>query len=55
MPVEIRELIIKATTTVQNGQNQPISDAQQTSYEQEAIIEECVQRVLKILERHKER
>ncbi|MFO1430289.1 MAG: DUF5908 family protein [Candidatus Competibacteraceae bacterium] len=55
MPVEIKELIIRATTTetqenVSSGVKYP-----QVSDDKEAIIAECVKQVLKILKKSKER
>lgn len=57
MAVEIRELIIRVvagTNTDQMPQNgsQPTSDM---TPDQEAIIQECVKQVLRILKKQKER
>jgi hypothetical protein len=51
MPVEIRELVIRA---VIRNENNPQPDSEQERPEtkdQQAIIEECVKQVLKILKR----
>jgi len=53
MPIEIRELVIKATvgdTSQQNG-----SSAEKPGKKQEAIIEEAIEKVLEIMKRKKER
>ncbi len=55
MPIEIRELIIRATITGGEGVGRERS---QTGYDdtgEKEIIAECVEQVLKILERQKER
>ncbi|MDJ0703448.1 MAG: DUF5908 family protein [Leptolyngbyaceae cyanobacterium MO_188.B28] len=54
MPVEIRELIIR--TTVVNGAGQSSGANGQGGYEgNDTIIAACVDQVLKILERKRER
>ena len=53
MPVEIRELIIRAT--VVNPGNGESSSASVTGGEDDTIIAACVEQVLKILERKRER
>ena len=57
MPIEIRELIIRAEV---DDQSEPDPSENQQgvirrAVDREAIIEECVQRVLAILEKEKER
>lgn len=52
MPVEIRELIICAR--INNDDNSGSGEGI-TSEQKEDIIAECIQQVLKILERKKER
>lgn len=58
MPVEVRELIIRATI---KDNNQPTNqkDGQETqnamTENQEAIVASCVKQVLRILEKNKER
>jgi hypothetical protein len=54
MPVEIRELIIRAV--VKEEQN--AIEAAETAYpprDQQALVEECVKQVLKILKRKQEK
>ena len=53
MPVEIRELIIR-TTVVNNG-GEPGDAGTASSGGDEAIIAACVEQVLQILERQRER
>lgn len=56
MTVEIKELIIRATTTMDPRTNrQPPARAHLSDEEREALIEECVKQVLKILQRQRER
>ena len=60
MPVEIRELVIRAVTTadphgtrVDDGsESSRLSNSQEHT---EAIIQECVRQVLRILQKQKER
>lgn len=54
MPVEIRELIIRAVTTNDNGGQQDVASPQEGD-DKQAIIEECVRQVLRILQQKKER
>lgn len=52
MPIEIKELVIRATLT----ENKPISRSNDKSTDNEAqIIAACVEQVLEILEKDKER
>jgi hypothetical protein len=53
MPVEIRELIIRAVVT-EADEDEP-GRAVQPEIDKETVIEECVQQVLKILKRKEER
>ncbi|MGZ8157300.1 MAG: DUF5908 family protein [Methylobacter sp.] len=55
MAVEIRELVIRAV--IKNDNNtQPASEGERPeTQDQQAIIEECVKQVLKILKRKQER
>jgi hypothetical protein len=61
MPVEIRELIIRAVTTgtpTDAEQEQDTADeqpAQESSDDRQEIIEECVRQILRILQQQKER
>lgn len=54
MSVEIKELIIRATIVDGSKTNSP-SQTLASSEQQEEIISNCVEQVLKILERKKER
>ncbi len=55
MPVEIRELVIKAVVTEERGDSgtPPASDA--TGEDREAIIAACVKQVIKILQQSRDR
>ncbi|HEY9115532.1 MAG TPA: DUF5908 family protein [Bacteroidales bacterium] len=53
MPIEIRELVIKAT--VGDASQQSGSSAEKPGKKQEAIIEEAVENALEIIKRKKER
>ena len=55
MPVEIRELIIRAVVTEGEGGAEATSTSTITDEEREAIIEESVRQVLKILKKSQER
>jgi hypothetical protein len=56
MPVEIRELIIRAVVNDANEKREAKPDLEHKSAaDQEAIIEECVRQVLKILKKSGER
>ena len=55
MPVEIKELVIRATTTMEPDSDRPSINQSELAEEREVIIEECVKQVLKILQRKKER
>lgn len=57
MPVEIRELVIRASTNLddpeyrnRNNQNPAVA-----AIDQDALIQECVQQVMKILQKKKDR
>lgn len=55
MPIEIRELVIRAT--VQGAaplEQAPEQSASDTELDQDALIEECVRQVLEILRRERE-
>ncbi len=56
MPVEIRELIIRAVTTAETEQaeDRPSEDCI-TDSDKEAIIQACVKQVLRILKKKEER
>jgi hypothetical protein len=54
MPVEIRELIIRATVSKKSGKD--LDDEKETdSEDRDQLVSACVEQVLKILERSKER
>jgi hypothetical protein len=55
MPVEIRELVIRAVTTTEAKDSQDEPQAQAAGNDQEVIIQECVRQVLRILQKNKER
>lgn len=52
MTVEIKELVIKATV---NNNSTGSVDTKDSSYDKKEIISDCVEQVLKILKREKER
>ncbi|MFI3220333.1 MAG: DUF5908 family protein [Methylococcales bacterium] len=54
MPVEIRELVIRAVVSDSHKPDEPRQDGKMSD-DKEAIIEECVKQVLKILKRQGER
>jgi hypothetical protein len=54
MPVEIRELVIRAVVSDAHKQNTQAKTGN-VSEDKEAIIKECVKQVLKILKRQGER
>jgi hypothetical protein len=53
MPVEIRELVIKATVSAPRPDETPTADA--TGGDTEDLVALCVEQVLEILRREKER
>jgi hypothetical protein len=61
MPVEIRELVIRAVTTLAPEDSEQPEDSERSPRVQEppddrdAIIQECVRQVLRILRQRKER
>ena len=59
MPVEIRELVIRATTSAKSEDEEDEAQSpgrSQGSLEgQEDIVQECVRQVLRILQKEKER
>lgn len=53
MPIEIKELIIRATV---DDQAKKVQNTRQTSDEEKTeLVEECVEQVLEILRRERER
>jgi hypothetical protein len=57
MPIEIRELIIRAEMDDRSEPDpaENREEGQRRAFDRQAIIEECVQRALAILEKEKER
>ena len=55
MPVEIKELIIRAVVSERQEDTPEGKGFQGVTNEQEAMITECVRQVLKILKKSKER
>lgn len=61
MPVEIRELVIRAITTMDHEDTEDAEDGSPRLLSQgsmggnEAIVQECVRQVLRILRKEKER
>lgn len=55
MPVEIRELIIRAVVEDDQNHHQPKNEEEYQRQNQQAIVAECVKQVLKILKRKQER
>ena len=55
MPVEIRELVIRAVTTLEAQDPERLPRLQAASEDKEAIVQECVRQVLRILKKKKER
>ena len=53
MPVEVRELVIKAV--VDNQMKKPDSQKKPAEKDNQDIIDDCVEQVLEILKREKER
>ena len=49
MPVEIRELVIRAVITDPRNQNRKAKDDKLPTMDKEAVIAECVRQVLRIL------
>jgi hypothetical protein len=55
MPVEIRELVIRAVVTDPRNQGKKAKDGKEPSTDKELVIEECVRQVLKMLKKKEER
>lgn len=55
MPVEIRELVIRAIATGENSANEDQHKNNQPPVNQEAIVQECVRQVMNILKKKEER
>jgi hypothetical protein len=55
MPVEIRELVIRAVTKLNAKEGEGQSNVQASPADTEAIIQECVRQVMYILKKKEER
>jgi hypothetical protein len=55
MPVEIRELVIRATTRLAAQDADESPQMPEPTDDKQAIIQECVRQVLRILQQRKER
>jgi hypothetical protein len=55
MSVEIRELVIRAVIKTENNRYQDAEPAPYKNQDQQAIVEACINQVLKILKRKQER
>ncbi|SMF97697.1 hypothetical protein SAMN02949497_0267 [Methylomagnum ishizawai] len=56
MPIEIRELIIRAVVDDAKAKSEPASDpAGPSAIDTEALVEACVRQVLKVLKQAEER
>ena len=55
MPVEIKELVIRAVTTMEEQEVRKTPESREVAEEREEIIQECIKQVLKILQKKKER
>ena len=55
MPVEIRELVIRATVESGEGEKRPAKPQEGGGDSQEALIAEVVEQVLEILRKERER
>lgn len=55
MPVEIKELVIRAVTNIASEEEKDLAPTESCVNDKEAIIQDCVKQVLKILERKRER
>ncbi|MEZ4731479.1 MAG: DUF5908 family protein [Caldilineaceae bacterium] len=55
MPIEIKELVIRAVVITQDAEAEAIPSTPASPDEKEALIQECVRQVLRILKQMKER
>ena len=55
MPVEIRELVIRAITNLDAKNSEDKSELRVSPIDQEAIIRECVKQVMSLLKQKEER
>ncbi|MDH3974153.1 MAG: DUF5908 family protein [Deltaproteobacteria bacterium] len=55
MPVEIRELVIKASVTESASEQQSVDSSESGASDREEIIADCVEQVMEILRKQSER
>ena len=55
MPVEIRELIIKAVAVPENKERETKPEVTRASADQEVSVQECIRQILNILKKQGER
>ncbi len=55
MPIEIRELVIRAVTSLESQGAEGTLQSQISSGDKDVIIQECIKQILKILKKKKER
>lgn len=55
MPVEIKELVIRAVTTLETKEGNKVVELHPSAEDKEAIIQECVRQILRILKKKEER
>ena len=55
MPVEIRELVIRAVTVQDTDDSDVKAETDKPAVNQEAIVQECVRQVMSILKKKEER
>jgi hypothetical protein len=55
MPVEIKELVIRVVTTRETAEMPKAPTLRPTAEEKEAIIQECIRQILRILKKKEER
>lgn len=55
MPVEIREIVIRAIASPDGEGNQNQSENRQSVIDKEAIVQECVRQVMNILKKKEDR
>lgn len=55
MPIEIRELVIRATTLADSEPADELEEAPQSEEDRKEIVADCVKQVLEILERKRQR
>jgi len=55
MPVEIKELVIRAVVTQQPEEDSTMSSSPAAAADRQMIVEECVREVLRVLKSSKER